>query len=364
MSQGSFDIRFAADARTDLWDIIGKFGHIVITPQWIDPRLFGDTEMLGASRYTGVVLHKRFDQSFTVSGASLVWWLGDEQGIGDIIEAKKVFTSSTLDNAVTNLLPSAITKGTINEPAGTTYTGEHQWETPLDSLRTVAASMGVEYRVNPDGTFDAGPNNLVYNIDTPEIVVTTSQRSGGDPLLRGLTVETMSGDYDFRQYASRGIVVAEDSNNVKTLVGGQDRTPAPTEKDLFGNTVARTLMAESSGTPVEVTAYLVTTMNEHAIIANSEISTEFFEIAKGDLRIGDAFWAWQPPVFEDPDNEVWFRGEPIFPTKLRLIAASWQLAPGMGIYYRSPETTPVYTDLTQYIEYENVGAQRARLGIR
>lgn len=367
MTQGSFSVRFALDAPLSLWNSINKFGHLVITPQWVDHRLFDDPIMLSLSRYTGVVLKKALtEEGLEISGAGMVWWLGDEEGKGDIIETKVTLSSSTLDNAFTNILPSAISKGTITEPAGTTYSGEHQWETPLDAVRTVVASMGCEYRVNPDGTIDAGPNNSVYNIDSPVVVVTRSKRSGGDSLLRGVDVDTMQTDEDSRSYVSRAIVVTVDSDNVTTLVGGQNRSPAPTEYDINGNLIDRVLQLEASGSPVDVTLYLNTQMNEHVTVSNMEISTEFYEIQNGDLRIGDAFWAFDPPAFVDTSNEVWFRGEPINPKKLRLIAASWPLRPGMGVYYRPPLAAPTaaddWMDLSSYIQWED--NSRGRLGVR
>lgn len=372
MSQGSFDLAFTLEAPLSLWKDISEFGHILITPQAVDHRLLDDATMLATSRYTGVILNKKLDETgLKLNGASLVWWLGDDQGRADVLETKVTLTSSTLDNALTNVLPTAITKGTVTEPAGTTYTGEHQWESPLEAVRTIVASMGCEYRVNPDGTIDAGPNNSVYNIDDADIqvVVTRKRYSGGDSLLKGVDVDAMRTELDARNYISRAIVTTVDSNNVETLVGGQDRSPAPTYKDLFGNTIDRVLKLETSGTPVEVTLYLTTQMNENTLIQNMDISTEFYEIASGDMRVGDAFWAYDPPAFDTSadasPNEVWFRGGPIFPEKLRLIAASWPVRPGMGIYYRPPTASPVaddYLDLTPYVKYED--QNRGRMGVR
>ena len=286
----------------------------------------------------------------------MAWWLGDDESKGAMLESKVELSASTLENALTNLLPDAIVAGTVTEPAGATYTGSHQWETPLDAIRTVCAAMGAEYKVNPDGTIDAGPKEDVYTITTPTVVVVRTGH-GSDSSYTGINVQRTSSSLTARPYVSRGIVTTEDSDNVVTLVGAQDRTPAPTEKDMHGNTVTRTIVQQTSGAPVDVTTYLVTMMNEHAVVSNMEISTEFYEISGGDMAVGDAFWCFDPPAFtSDQDatpTEILFRGATIWPVKLRLIAASWPFRRGMGIYYRSPETTPVYTDLAPYVEYEN-----------
>lgn len=362
MTQGSFDVRFGTDAPLSLWNTLEEFGHLVVLPQWVDHRLFDDTTMLTMARYAGPILERRLSRDgLTVSGAGMVWWLGDEEGKGDIIETKVTLADSTLDDALDAILPVAITKGTVTEPPAT-YDGEHQWETPLEAIRTVVASLGAEYRVNPNGTIDAGISSAVYNITVPTVVVIREHLSGSDPILRGIEVETLTTHLNSRPYATRGIVVTEDSNNVRILVGGQDRSPATTAYDLHGNLIDRTLMLETSGSPVDVTLYLQTQMNDHAIVSNMEVSTNMFEIQNGDLRVGDAFWCYDPPAFVDYGNQVFFRGDLLFPKRLRLIAATWPLLSGMGVYYRSPDLIPVWTDVSDWVAYENGSGQK--LGVR
>src|SRR3990172_6863104 len=179
MTQGSFGIQLHPDAPLSLWTTISEFGHIVIIPQWVDHRLFTDAILLTISRYTGVVLSKTLDEEgLTIEGAGLAWWLGDDEGKGDIIETAITLTSSTLDNALTQLLPVAIQKGTVTEPAGITHSATYQWQTRLEAIRTVCASMGVEYKIRPDGTIDAGPKENIHNYTNPTVVVVRNRLSG------------------------------------------------------------------------------------------------------------------------------------------------------------------------------------------
>ena len=354
MSPGSWSLELLPTARKAYWKDISEFGHIIITPQKVDYRLFDDDAMLAMARYSGVILKKTHTENgITLEGQGPVWWLGDSAGRGEIYETKIALTSSSLDNAMDQLLPQAIAKGTITEPAGTTATEEHQWETPLEAIRTVVANMGCEYRVNPDFTLDAGPNNDVFNIDAPVIIVTRGRYSGSDVLYRGVDVDEMRSILDSENYVTRGIVT--------TLVGGQDRTPTTTYYDPQGNLMVRKLQLQASGSPVDVTTYLTTQMNENTIVQNMEISTEFTEIQNGDLRVGDAFWCWDPPAFYDNDNEVHFRGQVINPIKLRLLAASWPVTNGMGVYYRPPTAAPValdWIDLSDQFFPEQVNSNR------
>lgn len=359
MSQGSWEIQLSPAAPPDMWNRLDSFGHIVITAQWIDPVMFGDTAMLAAARYVGPLLRKDNSEGSGVSltGAGMAWWLGSEDGVADLIEIEQVLESATLSASLDALLPpnGAITKGAVMEPPGQTYQGTHQWETPLSAIRTMVASLGCEFRVNNDGTLDAGPRNDVFNVDAPTVVVT--RRSGTDPNYTAAFTDSMALSLDAAAYASRGIVVTTDSDNVKTLVGYSDRIPGPTQYDIHGNLIARTIMAETFGSPVSVATYLLTTLNNHATVAEINISTAFNEIAEGTFFVGDGFWAWDPPAFIDTANEITFRGQTINPQLLRLLSASWPVREGMGVFYRTPELVPRYIDLTRYVQWEGASSE-------
>ena len=359
MSQGSWDIALSPASPDELWDDLESFGHLVVTSQWIDPTMYGDTAMLAAARYVGPLLTKAAteDGGMALTGSNMAWWLGDENGVGELIELEVKLNSSTLSNALDKLLPltGSITKGSVTEPPGTTYEGVHQWETPLEAIRTVCASMGVEFRVNPDGTLDAGPKANVFNVTNPTVVVT--RYPGKDPEYLSADSESMVLSLDASQYASRGIVVTEDSDNVKTLVGYNDRIPAPTQVDIHGNFINRTIMAETFGSPVSVATYLLSTMADHATIAEINIGTTFNEMSEGSFEIGDGFWAYDPPAFWDASNEISYRGEIINPKLLRLLSASWPIREGMGVFYRTPNVTPTYIDLTRYVQWEGASSE-------
>jgi len=359
MSQGSWDVTLSPTTPDDLWNDLESFGHIVVTSQWIDPTMYGDVAMLAAARYVGPLLTKAVTDSggMALSGANMVWWLGDENGVGDLIELEVSLESSTLSNALDELLPlgGSITKGTVTEPSGQTYVGVHQWQTPLEAIRTVCSSLGCEFRVNPDGTLDAGPKNSVFNVDAPVVVIT--RYPGKDPEYLSADSESMMLSLDASSYASRGIVVTEDSDNVKTLVGYSDRIPGPTQYDIHGNLISRTIMAETFGSPVSVATYLLSTLSDHATIAEINIGTTFNEMSEGSFAIGDGFWAYDPPAFFDATNEISFRGEIINPKLLRLLSASWPVREGMGVFYRTPDITPTYVDLTRFVQWEGASSE-------
>ena len=134
----------------------------------------------------------------------------------------------------------------------------------------------------------------VFNISTPTVVV--SRMSGKDPNYYAVDSSGMVISFDSEPYVSRAVVVTSDSENVKTIVGYSDRTPSPTATDIHGNTISRTLMVETSGAPVAVATYLLSQLNDHATIAQIDISTNFEEMAQGTFQVGDAFYAYDPPA--------------------------------------------------------------------
>ncbi len=55
----------------------------------------------------------------------------------------------------------------------------------------------------------------------------------------------------------------------------------------------------------------------------------------------------------DAANQITFRGELISPIKLRVYALTWPVERGMGVYARRSGATPTYTDLTDFVEWED-----------
>lgn len=357
MAQGAFEIPLAEDAPWSLWETLDSYGHIIITSQYVDYRTFTDAAMLNAARYTGVLLQKEVtNRRLTLNGAGLVLWLGDEEGKGDIITSQG-FNGSNLTTVMNALVPPSLTVGTVTNT--TLYWGDHTYEAPITAIRTACAATEAEFKVNANGTIDAGPNTAVYNIFDEDIsLVLTRRNYGSDPTYRGVPPDEMTSEYDSRPYASRVYLVTSNG----TLISNVARQPSPTQRDLNGNIIDRGLViTNSAANPISATTYLYSELNAHSDIQEMNVSTEWFELDGGDFRVGDACWAYDPPAFYDTGNKIFFRGEYLFPIKLRIIEATWPVREGMGVFYRSPTNPAVYIDLSNWIEYETGVFSSARL---
>jgi hypothetical protein len=361
MQQGSFEVTLRRDAPDSLWNNFERFGHIVITPQEMEPKLVGGPAVLASARYTGVLLEKvRSTGQMTVSGAGMEWWLGDEEGKGDIYETAVSLSNSTLTAALTSLLPPSITKGTVGT-MDVSYTGTHQWETPLEAVRTVTDALAAEFKLQPDGTLDADFNTVLYPTLISPTVMIVRHGSGSDPNYIGVPVSQLVANENARPYASRGVLV----DDTDTLVVGQSRTPVPTQYDIHGNLIDRTLVLRGgSSNPIPSSVYLTSNMNQHVVFEEQTIDTDFYEIIAGTLGVGEGFYCWDPPSFFNTGNQAWFRGGFAFPEILRLIRADWSLREGMGVYYRPPLATVTvddWLDLTRWVEWEDITLSIAKL---
>ena len=114
----------------------------------------------------------------SIEGQGLGLYLGDDQGKGMVIAesnnigkvrnyigttlAETLFNSTAQTNKPLGIMldesgnTQAITQGTISNPAST-YTGSHFVETAGSALKFVSEVLDTEYRVNMNGTLDAGP---------------------------------------------------------------------------------------------------------------------------------------------------------------------------------------------------------------
>lgn len=377
MSQGSWEITLRVDSPLDLWQQLGvnnQIGHIVVTPQEIGlgPLVLGDLGMLEVARYVGPVLKKHIDGwQITLSGTNNTYWLGDDEGKSEAL-APVVFTSASQATVIAALLPTSVVAGTLTTPPDNTHTATYEYESRLEALRTYHAEQDMEYRVNNNFTLDSGPSNSVYNIDTPEIVV-TRHGFGSDANYVGVNVQEAASTLDASNLTRTVTVITENADNQLVLIASSDNNFIdPIDTTLvagdpgrylnpFALPFERNLYIQVTGNPVTVSGFILNELNEHTVIETHQISTEFFEISNGDMRVGDNFHIYDPPAFTDTANPIYFRGEYIWPLKMRLIRASWPLRRGMGVYYRFMRVLDwalqtyeaVYIDLTPYVQWED-----------
>lgn len=393
MGAGTFSVNFSQEfTPTEIVEAIQEWGHIIITPQEIDIKTLTDSEIKNLSSYTGIVLNRALEEGVvSISGQGLGLYLGDGAGKGMVIAesnsvgkvrnytgttlAETLFNSTAQTNKPLGIMRDeagnlqAITQGTINNPAAT-YTGSHFVETSLSALRFVSEVLDTEYRINHNGTIDAGPSaNLFEGVGTSQpntIVVKTAY--GQDPEMEGVVPQGLRTEFDAADWVSRVDFTGEVGYfDIATDVAGEANISSNPYKDLHGNALKRVgLVQEPEVDSSLLNSRAQTILNELSRVKKVlNLDLEQYEVS-GDLSPGDFIYAFDPDIgFVDTaadataesrsKYELAFRGQTINPVKVRVMGITYPIQNGMGCYFRDKNGS--YTDLSQYVQYENGSAQ-------
>ena len=393
MGTGNFTVSFNQEfTPTEIVESIQEWGHIIITPQEIDTTTLTDSEIKNLSIYTGIVLNRALEEGMVeISGRGLQLYLGDGAGKGMVIAesnnigkvrnytgttlAETLFNSTAQTNKPLGIMRDesgnlqAITQGTITNPAGT-YTGTHFVETALSALKFVSEVLDTEYRVNMNGTIDAGPAaNLFQGVGTATpntIVVKTAY--GQDPNLEGVVPIGLRTEFDAADFVTRVDFTGEVGFfDIATDVAGEANLSSIPYKDLHGNALKRVALVQEPDVPEALlNTRAQTFLNELSRVKKVlNLDLEQYEVS-GDLKVGDFIFAFDPDIdFVDTQTdataesrslyEIAFRGQTINPVKVRVKGITWPITNGMGCYFRDKDGN--YTDLSQYVEYETGQAQ-------
>jgi hypothetical protein len=326
------------------------FGHVAIVPGSVNVAEYGDN-LLTAARYVGVYRTKSSaNDATTISGVGLESWLGDENSAGDVFETPLELTAVGFGTAIAAALPpnGAITAGTIFSVGAGLYTGRHQWVTSRQILDYITSLYGAEWRVNNNGTLDAGTIAQLYSVTPRAILVTKNDSS--DLRYRALPGDaTMA--LESAAYATRVVVLGEGEG--ETIQVGTADAPLATYKDLHGNDVVITrVVSESFTQPTNVDARAQLILNEFGQpqTPSVNLSTSTYDI-KGNVVVGDYIYVYNPDRgFEDTANQEMWNGEVIHPVKLRVVELSWPIRQGWTVAFRDGDGA--WMDLSPYVQYE------------
>lgn len=373
---GSFDVELMGDIPRDILDALQYFGHIAVIPGRLDPRQYGDG-CLDSARYVGVLRKKKIadkgtgDQSqpsVLLSGVGLEFWLGDEDGKGEVIEAETSFNLQSFSTVINTLRPLALDNGTIHTVTGS-YSGRHQYETPRAAIKYVCETMSTEaipigYKVNNNFTLDAGPETNLF-VTTPKcVIVRKGAPQGEDMSLRALT-STLDLEQDMEDFSTRVVMLAE-SNGESLATGAADiGTIAPgvnIYKDPNGNALKLTRLVSESDTLEDNADTRAEIALRKVIEANRNLSinADDYEI-HGSFVAGDYVWVYDPDAgIVDTANEITIRGTRLNPMKLRVTETQWPITNSYTIAYRDADGN--WTDLTDYISWETQSSAKILVG--
>jgi len=340
---GRWELVLHEETPVDVTSKLTYFGHIVLLPSAFDPAQYNDN-LLNVARYVGVFRGRDAHNTLKLKGSGMAFWLGDEDGKGDVFENAVVLDGATYANTIRALLPpgGAITEGTIYSAPGL-YTGRHQWQTPREALTYVTDLFNTEWRVNHNGTLDAGPIADLY-VTAPKTLIIP--KGFGTDLFR----ETIPGDLamgiDVEDITTRVVLLAEgEGTNIITAAAN---APSTGYKDLHGNPLKATRLVSESGTEAgNAAARAQLQLNRFLNARRSvDLSTSKYDV-KGSFVVGDYIDVYDPVNgFYDANREIYWQGERINPMALRCVEMTWPIPAGWTVAFR--DVNGNWLDLSPY----------------
>lgn len=315
------------------------------------------------AEWAGVIEHLPRGRDTSISGPGLEAWLGDDKA-GHFVRTRERFWKAGPREVMERLLPVDVRPGTVF-PTSSTFTGTIEANTSLrEALDYILDAMGLERRINPDGTMDVGSpsqlfgTGLLYPSETlfpSENLFMSSwaptalavRKGGWDIDIKGLQVASLGLDADVEDYATDSIVIGRIEQDA-AYIGTASETPR--FRNLHGDDMRRTVLVhESAAEDVTVDDRARQILDEHTPTRHAvRLSLDDYEL-NGTARVGQMIGVYDPEAdLYDLDNPVQWRGRTVFPLNLRVLSASWPIDADMGVYYRDPQGRVV--DITDHVD--------------
>lgn len=345
---GSWEVRLREGTPKEILEKLTFYGHIAVTPGRVDVRQHGDN-LLGKARYVGVLRGRDSRNDLVLRGSGMAFWLGDEDDKGYVIEDSVNFDDPGVSfaEAIRALLPVSagvgpILEGTLHSVPGL-YVGRHRWQTSRKAITYVCDTMGAEWRVNGDGTLDAGTIEQLYVTDPKALIHYKGPLSEFDRIALSGRADM---EIDVEDHTTRVVLLAEGEGD--SIATGEATLPSTPYKDIHGNPINITRLVSESGTSQE-NANLRAQLQLNRFTNpryKVDLSTKDYDV-KGSFVVGDYIYVFDPVNgFIDPQNEIYWSGDRIFPVRMRCLEMTWPVPPGWTVAFRTTEGE--WLDLTPY----------------
>lgn len=355
-SLGSWSVQLRDDTPDEILKKLDVFGHIVILRGKVDPDQTAGATLLSKARYVGVLIDYS-NHGRTISGDSLIRWLGDEDKKGAWLSSKVALTNGSLTAWLTALLPVSIGLGSIHDPGGS-LTTEYQYVTRREAIESVCDAFNVSFRINGNATLDAGTQAQLYSA-TPDTIIAAKSSLGADLDLTALGGEFQT-EKTGRDY-STGVFLLGSTQDDGTVVNASAFAPSVPYLDLRGNQVSIIRpISESGETSGTATARAQLQLNRfNRLVSSVRVTAQDYEW-RGSFVVGDNAYVYDPDnLIFDLAKEVFFRGEILHPAVIQITAHTWQITDAFTVLFRTK--TGEYVDLTRYVDFES-GSDEVTIG--
>lgn len=339
MDPGAWTLQFRRDTPFYIRNKVVPYSHIVIMPGHV-PSTTADASMLSGSRYVGMV--RQIGPDYQVGGVGLAGWLD-----GSLLESVVNFVDTTLVGAVNAVRPASLGAGTVTDPSGGAAFIQGRWAliTARAALDAIAANWGVEWKVDKDFTLDVGIPSVLYR-GTPRAVFGPGLR-GWSPPYQGIEAQ-VGWQVDYAEYASK-VYVQSDFG-----VGAAGGASSSWNNGLGGDVTWVVMGQVAEAAEGDQSAYAADILDHVSYPTQAiSISATGYDVP-GKLSIGEPVAVYHPDIgLQDTTNQILFQGRSIYPLEKRVVAMSWPIQQGYGVYLRTYFGSASYIDLTPWIEWED-----------
>lgn len=368
---GSWSLALRDGTPADVLDAVTPFGHIAIIPGRLtegDIQAAGDA-LLSAARYVGVYRSRDAGGESgrtTLNGSGMAFWLGDEDDKGYVYEST-LTASGTFSAVVTQLLAPvlSVATGTLSAVPGDagTFTSPFIYQSPRAALTYVtdtfsSSTVPVGWRVNGNGTVDAGPESALYVTSPTAMLVAKDEDAGRDMAIIGMR-GNLELESDLTDYTTRVVLLAQGEEAATAT--GSATLPSTPYKDIRGNSVKFTrLVSEDQTSGSNATARAQLQLNRFSATRYAvTLDTSQYDV-KGDFAVGDNILLFDPANgFLDLAREEVYRGLVINPLAAQCTEMTWPVPAGWTVAYR--DGLGVWTDLSAHYVPES-GATTVVIG--
>lgn len=337
------------------------FNSLIVTPARWNLADVDVADLFDLAEFVGV--HNRTD-GLTLSGPGVEFWLGDEDGKGMFIQP--TFGTKSFATWVAEIVGSngVVTEGSTESIAGV----DLEWDPPYgistrDALDYICRIKGAEWRVNFDLTVDSGQASTLYS-STPKAIVGAVGTGGLEPGgYRGVTGK-VSKVAHLEDYAYGAWVWDSDGN-----IGSDSRASAPyyAPSGVFWPDVN---IVDSSPTPVDLDVQA----SARLVYGDDTLKRTYMVEGLGTRKPlrdiggpGDYLYVFDPgALLLDKTNQIVYRGGPVWPIKLRIVAVSTPLRRGQGVVYHYWDADAVgyaAVDLSDFVDWSAEADAEASLEV-
>jgi hypothetical protein len=343
MKPGQFDLQLKPSAPKSLIQAIDKFDHIIVTRNRLLPiEGYSDVNIRAQALFSGVI-EEMSRTSNKLAGFGLEYWLGTPDGRGDLLDVAVSRTAGTLSQWVGDLRPSSLSAGTVNNAGTSAVTNNYFGITRREALDAVCRAAGAEWRVNPDWTLDAGTAANLF-VTSPSLVI-TRRTQGDDGGYRGVEVAELNTSESVATYITEALVVGE--GLVTATAAG-----STSYVDGLNNALVMQAFVSAAADQAASAVAAAVVAERNAVRRELTLSSRSYNVTRF-VDPGDWVYVWDEQAdLRDQAVQVMFNGELISPIALRVHSVRFPLEEGMGVYVRRSGATPVYTDVSDWVEWE------------